>query len=601
MKLKKFYTDIFTFKYLIKFGYIDFQKSKNPMEYSSSILSGKADTIYTNYFNFSDFNSEILDELEKISYSSTITEPVIFSIPKKEEVRRTLKIPNLYSYINLAKVILENKVTIIDTLSDNKHSLSKLFNVKPYDFQTTDGMREKKLFGKVLFYKTDFNSFYHSMYTHSIAWLVETKEVAKNKKDDKDLFGNKLDKAIRAEQYGETHGLPTGNLLTRIIVEFVMAKFDTELDQSIKNDEEIEFTRYVDDITIAYNSDDTKNNFMSVLRRLSDKYEFVLNESKSHEMSYPELTNQSVLMDYFKNIKINKKNKLKKIKSMLLTYLRISLDEQKKGIKGADKLVFTGIRFLIVGTKNTLIKKMILQAMAYKENDESISIMQMLIQRSILDSRMSIYLMQLIDEIYSQEKKIGNSTLQKHLVNTLIENRKNFEKRIKMNLELNKHQEVYSSILLYVRNDVQFEKQFIIDFFESIKKEDIEVDDLSFLLLLPELRNLPQDTYVDIIDNICDFMHYGIDCHKDPFVQKHWLLRYELLRMSKYDSRYINAIDSFYDRKQILTEYRYLNVNNLKMYLIKNKVINSKKKPVAHKVADFYLKLLDWNIKFSKI
>lgn len=170
-----------------------------------------------------------------------------------------------------------------------------------------------------------------------------------------------------------------------------------------------------------------------------------------------------------------------------------------------------------------------------------------------------------------------------------------------MNLELNKHQEVYSSILLYVRNDVQFEKQFIIDFFESIKKEDIEVDDLSFLLLLPELRNLPQDTYVDIIDNICDFMHYGIDCHKDPFVQKHWLLRYELLRMSKYDSRYINAIDSFYDRKQILTEYRYLNVNNLKMYLIKNKVINSKKKPVAHKVADFYLKLLDWNIKFSKI
>ena len=62
-------------------------------------------------------------------------------------------------------------------------------------------------------------------------------------------FGKSLDKLIQNSQSGETHGLPTGNLITRIIAEVYMCKFD-EMLLDINNNG-YSFSRFVDDIVFA--------------------------------------------------------------------------------------------------------------------------------------------------------------------------------------------------------------------------------------------------------------------------------------------------------------------------------------------------------------
>lgn len=48
-------------------------------------------------------------------------------------------------------------------------------------------------------------------------------------------FANDLDKLIEACQYGETHGIPTGNLASRIIAELFMCYFDKEIEKKDLN------------------------------------------------------------------------------------------------------------------------------------------------------------------------------------------------------------------------------------------------------------------------------------------------------------------------------------------------------------------------------
>lgn len=61
----------------------------------------------------------------------------------------------------------------------NKHSMSKFFGYNPYNFEVTHRMQDFILIGHSHFFKTDFSTFYHSFYTHALAWLIMTKNKAK--------------------------------------------------------------------------------------------------------------------------------------------------------------------------------------------------------------------------------------------------------------------------------------------------------------------------------------------------------------------------------------------------------------------------------------
>ncbi len=69
----------------------------------------------------------------------------------------------------------------------------------------------------------DITNCYGSIYTHSIAWALMDKEVAKSKKGKSGLLGNIIDTYMQGMQYGQTNGIPQGSVLFDFIAEFILS------------------------------------------------------------------------------------------------------------------------------------------------------------------------------------------------------------------------------------------------------------------------------------------------------------------------------------------------------------------------------------------
>lgn len=85
-------------------------------------------------------------------------------------------------------------------------------------------------------YKTDIANCYDSIYTHSIAWVLHTKETAKKDRNKKELIGNSIDRNIQSMQYGQTNGIPQGSTLMDFIAEMVLGYIDLELSEAIEKE-----------------------------------------------------------------------------------------------------------------------------------------------------------------------------------------------------------------------------------------------------------------------------------------------------------------------------------------------------------------------------
>ena len=77
--------------------------------------------------------------------------------------------------------------------------------------------------------QTDIENCYESIYTHTIAWALNGKPTAKKNKRDQNLLGNKIDKAIRNMQNGQTNGLPQGSKIFDLIAELILRYSDSKL------------------------------------------------------------------------------------------------------------------------------------------------------------------------------------------------------------------------------------------------------------------------------------------------------------------------------------------------------------------------------------
>lgn len=119
-------------------------------------------------------------------------------------------------------------------------------------------------------YDTDIADCYGSIYTHSIAWAVETKELAKQNKNDKKLLCNEIDRILRLTQQNQTNGIPQGSELMDFIAELLLGYIDGEISEEIekKGIEDYQILRYRDDYRIFVNN--PSDGFM-ILKILSEK------------------------------------------------------------------------------------------------------------------------------------------------------------------------------------------------------------------------------------------------------------------------------------------------------------------------------------------
>lgn len=134
-------------------------------------------------------------------------------------------------------------------------------------------------------YDTDIADCYGSIYTHSIAWAIETKEIAKEKRTNKSLLGNSIDSIIGLMQQGQTNGIPQGSVVMDFIAEIILGYVDEQLSIELTNEniDNYKILRYRDDYRIFVNNPKDGSNILKILSRKLLELGMRLNSAKTKE------------------------------------------------------------------------------------------------------------------------------------------------------------------------------------------------------------------------------------------------------------------------------------------------------------------------------
>ena len=134
-------------------------------------------------------------------------------------------------------------------------------------------------------YDTDIADCYSSIYTHSLAWAVEGKNVAKKNMHDKELLGNQVDTIIQMMQQGQTNGIPQGSTLMDFIAEILLGYIDEQLSKKIEIEgiSDYRIIRYRDDYRIFVNNPDEGSTLLKILSKELLEVGMRLNSAKTKE------------------------------------------------------------------------------------------------------------------------------------------------------------------------------------------------------------------------------------------------------------------------------------------------------------------------------
>ncbi|SMP54187.1 Reverse transcriptase (RNA-dependent DNA polymerase) [Novosphingobium panipatense] len=219
------------------------------------------------------------------------TAPEVYSIPRYGDIRRKLSLVNPVNQLHVAHLISTNWSDI-----KTKLARSTVTEFKPefaanstgraitgVDFDGVARQRARLLATYGRYVKTDIARFYPSIYTHSIAWAIVGKAHAKanhSTKAFKDSYANHLDKAVGAGQEGQTIGIPIGPDTSRIISELIVVEVEENVKINIPSFESRSL-RYVDDILIGLEENETASAVLSGLSLALYDYQLELNAEKT--------------------------------------------------------------------------------------------------------------------------------------------------------------------------------------------------------------------------------------------------------------------------------------------------------------------------------
>lgn len=219
-------------------------------------------------------------------------------------------------------------------------------------------------------YNTDITNCYSSIYTHSIAWAIHTKDIAKSNQNDMNLIGNQIDKHIQHMSYGQTNGIPQGSILMDYIAEIVLYYADEEISKIIRekgiSKELFEILRYRDDYRVFVNEVEIGEKLIKIISEILADLGLKLNPSKTKYSS-------NVIRDSVKKGKLNylksgfSFNEEKNLQRRLLFIHEFANENQNEGelikmlensLEGINKIRKQDVEVLIsivtdIGFRNT--------------------------------------------------------------------------------------------------------------------------------------------------------------------------------------------------------------------------------------------------------
>lgn len=332
------------------------------------------------------FFSEYLPECFKLNEKAfskipgkdcDLIKPICFTMSKfnLNDSRRNIYIPEIGSYAVVHEFVKNNDIIKELTEFIDKNSAS----FSPVVMEDGSIMRHDQSYdcGKVLrgevsssyienitnkiiksagakkILKLDIANCFSSIYTHLLPSILLGYEKAEENykkaisctKEVDELYEKykNLDKIIRRQNRNQTNGLLVGPILSKLIVEALLTRIDIEL-----KEEEIKFSRYVDDYEVYLFEDNEKkiiNSFVSVLK----KYDLSINSEKTQVLDFPYyiVENYDRIINLYREGKVEDYDLIKLFNDFLLL--------EKSGNKGAVRYLIKSLEKNPKGIANNML------------------------------------------------------------------------------------------------------------------------------------------------------------------------------------------------------------------------------------------------------
>lgn len=206
--------------------------------------------------------------------------------------------------------------------------------------------------GKGFVVDADISSCYPSIYTHSIPWALNGKNIAKKNREDLADMGNLLDRVTQGLRDGQTNGLLIGPVSSSIISEIILTRVDAELCNKGYNG----IRRNIDDYEYFARDNHDAQNFLHELGMSLREFELTINDKKTNISKLPKPMDDAWIRR-IRRIRLPKKN------SLCYSSIKVLLDwsvEISAKIKKSSPIYYA---FKIIGDKrlNERAKKMTVQ------------------------------------------------------------------------------------------------------------------------------------------------------------------------------------------------------------------------------------------------
>lgn len=168
------------------------------------------------------------------------------------------------------------------------------FSYKKYDlaykfFESGDNLRLEQKFSHMM--TLDITGCFYHIYTHTVAWAVKGKEIAKeNIKSN--TFENNFDQLMQHTNYNETNGIVVGPEISRIFAEIILQAVDLNILCQLKEKGysfgyDYEIRRYVDDSYVYANSRKVLDDICAAYKEQLAFYKLDINEKKREYFERP--------------------------------------------------------------------------------------------------------------------------------------------------------------------------------------------------------------------------------------------------------------------------------------------------------------------------
>lgn len=168
------------------------------------------------------------------------------------------------------------------------------FSYKKYDlvykfFESGDNIRLEQKFSHMM--TIDVSACFYHIYTHTIAWAVKGRDVAKANIRKK-TFEKIFDRLMQRANYNETNGILVGPEISRIFAEIILQAIDLAILRQLRGKgyrlgRDYEIRRYVDDSFIYANSPEILDDIYDVYKEQLAYYKLDINERKREVFTRP--------------------------------------------------------------------------------------------------------------------------------------------------------------------------------------------------------------------------------------------------------------------------------------------------------------------------